>query len=274
MLVFPNAKINLGLNIVEKRTDSFHNIESVFYPIGWSDVLEIVQYRGKSKKRLHFQSTGISIPGKPNDNLCVKAYNLLSSQFDLPPIKIHLHKLIPIGAGLGGGSSDAAFFLKAINNLFELNLSFGELHHYARELGSDCSFFISNQPTFAEGKGDEMEHVKVNISGKHLVVIKPPIHISTKEAYARVQPQKPIVSLEEIILQPISSWKYTVVNQFEDSVFPQFPEVQNIKEKLYAHGAEYAAMSGSGSAVFGLFSSPTNFKKEFKNSLVWEEILK
>ncbi|MBL0049159.1 MAG: 4-(cytidine 5'-diphospho)-2-C-methyl-D-erythritol kinase [Bacteroidetes bacterium] len=274
MIVFPNAKINLGLNIVEKRSDGFHNIETVFYPIGLSDVLEVLEYKGKSKKQVQFKSTGIPIPGKGSENLCVKAYHLLAKQYDLPPIKIHLHKIIPIGAGLGGGSADAAFFLKALNTVFELNLSFGELHHYARQLGSDCSFFISNQPVFAEGKGDEMEHINVNLKDKYLVLIKPPIHISTKEAYANVKPQKPAQSLEKLILKPINTWKNAVHNQFEDSVFPQFPEVKVIKEKLYAAGAEYAAMSGSGSAVYGLFNAQVDLQKQFKSCFVWQEMLK
>ncbi len=274
MIVFPNAKINLGLNIVEKRADGFHNIETVFYPIGLSDVLEVLEYKGKSKKQVQFKSTGIPIPGTGNENLCVKAYHLLAKEHHLPPIKIHLHKIIPIGAGLGGGSADAAFFLKALNMLFELNLSFGELHHYARQLGSDCSFFISNQPVFAEGKGDEMEHVKLNLSGMYLVLIKPQIHISTKDAYAGVSPQKTKKSLEQFILEPMINWKNTVHNQFEDSVFPQYPEVKKIKDKLYAAGAEYAAMSGSGSAVYGLFTAPVDLQNQFKSCFVWQEMLK
>ena len=274
MIVFPNAKINLGLDIIEKRKDGFHAIESVFYPIGLSDVLEVIETKTGTKNKVQFKSSGIFIPGTDSENLCVKAYDLLSREYDLPAVSIHLHKIIPVGAGLGGGSSDAAFFLKAINNLFQLQLSFGELHHYARELGSDCSFFISNQAVFAEGKGDEMEHVKLSLAGKFLVLVKPPIHISTKEAYAQVKPQKPKKSVEELIVMPLTSWKNKIHNQFEDTIFSSHPEIKKIKEKLYSLGAEYAAMSGSGSSVFGIFSSVVELKKQFKDCFVWEEILK
>ena len=274
MIVFPNAKINLGLDIIEKRKDGFHTIESVFYPIGLSDVLEVIESKVGTKSKIQFKSSGIAIPGKDGENLCVKAYNLLCIAYDLPPVHIHLHKIIPVGAGLGGGSSDAAFFLKAINNLFQLHLSFGELHHYARELGSDCSFFISNQAVFAEGKGDEMEHVKLSLAGKYLVLIKPEIHISTQEAYAQVKPRKPKKSLEELIFLPLTSWKDKIHNQFEETVFSNHPEIKKIKEKLYESGAEYAAMSGSGSSVFGIFSSPLELKQQFEKCFVWEEMLK
>ncbi len=274
MIVFPNAKINLGLAIVEKRKDGFHNIETVFYPIGLSDVLEVIESKSGKGHGVDFSSSGIPIPGKEDDNLCVKAYNLLATEFDLPPVKIHLHKVIPMGAGLGGGSSDAAYFLIAINKLLRLNLSFGELHHYARKLGSDCSFFISNQVVFAQGKGDEIEHLKLSLSGYYLGVIQPKLHISTQAAYSNVKPAKAVQSIEEIVSQPISTWKHSLHNQFEDTVFINFPEPGNIKTKLYEMGALYAAMSGSGSSVFGIFSSPIDLKKQFLGSFVWEEILR
>ena len=269
MLVFPNAKINLGLTIVEKRSDGFHNIETVFYPIALCDVLEIVENTTNTKHPIIFTSSGIDIPGKADENLCVKAYHLIAKDYPLRAIKIHLHKIIPIGAGLGGGSSDAAFFLKAINKLFDLSLSFGELHHYARQLGSDCSFFINNRATFAEGKGDEMESCSVNLAGYFIVLVKPEIHISTQQAYALVKPSKPKKTLEELILQPIEDWKTTIQNQFEDSVFPQHPTIKTIKEQLYSSGAVYAAMSGSGSSVFGIFKKEMDLKNSFTGCFMW-----
>jgi 4-diphosphocytidyl-2-C-methyl-D-erythritol kinase len=273
VIVFPNAKINLGLSIVEKRKDGFHNIETIFYPIGLSDVLEVVEGKAQGSSRIKFNSTGIAIPGNGQENLCIKAYNLVATDYDLPRVHVHLHKIVPIGAGLGGGSSDAAFFLKAINELFDLNLAFGELHHYARKLGSDCSFFINNKPAFAQGKGDEMESIKVNFCGKFLVLVKPNIFVSTQAAYSGVIPSRSKTSLEKIIELPISKWKQNLKNQFEETIFLKYPELAEIKKLLYQKGAEYAAMSGSGSSIFGLFSSPVSLKKDFPDSFVWEETL-
>ncbi len=273
MIVFPSAKINLGLHILEKRADGFHNIETVFYPIGWSDALEVIAYKGKSQNRVHFSSSGIPIPGNSQDNLCVKAYHLMAQDYDLPPVKIHLHKIIPIGAGLGGGSSDAAFFIKAVNALFELGLSFGELHHYARQLGSDCSFFINNKPCFAEGKGDEMEPQEVSLKGKFLMLVKPDIHINTAMAYAGVKPRASKVSLAQQVQLPLSKWKQQIYNQFEETVFVHSREIGGIKEKFYDLGAVYAAMSGSGSSVYGIFEQEIAVPSEFKTHAVWCERL-
>ena len=273
MIVFPSAKINLGLHILEKRADGFHNIETVFYPIGWSDALEVIAYKGKSQNRVHFSSSGIPIPGNSQDNLCVKAYHLMARDYDLPPVKIHLHKIIPIGAGLGGGSSDAAFFIKAVNALFELGLSFGELHHYARQLGSDCSFFINNKPCFAEGKGDEMEPQEVSLKGKFLMLVKPDIHINTAMAYAGVKPRASKVSLAQQVQLPLSKWKQQIYNQFEETVFVHSREIGGIKEKFYDLGAVYAAMSGSGSSVYGIFEQEIAVPSEFKTHAVWCERL-
>ena len=273
MIVFPNAKINVGLHILEKRADGFHNIETVFYPIGWSDALEVIAYKGKSQNRVHFSSSGIPIPGNSQDYLCVKAYHLMARDYDLPPVKIHLHKIIPIGAGLGGGSSDAAFFIKAVNALFELGLSFGELHHYARQLGSDCSFFINNKPCFAEGKGDEMEPQEVSLKGKFLMLVKPDIHINTAMAYAGVKPRASKVSLAQQVQLPLSKWKQQIYNQFEETVFVHSREIGGIKEKFYDLGAVYAAMSGSGSSVYGIFEQEIAVPSEFKTHAVWCERL-
>jgi 4-diphosphocytidyl-2-C-methyl-D-erythritol kinase len=270
MISFPNAKINIGLNIIEKRDDGFHNIESVMYPVGLKDVLEVIENK-ETDDNILFGSSGIHIPGDPSTNLIVKAYHLISQDYALPKIKVHLHKHIPIGAGLGGGSSDAAFFIKVMKEKFELDLSWGEMHHYAKQLGSDCSFFVSNKPAFAEGKGDEYESLLLDLKGYHLVLIYPNIHINTAKAYSGVIPKKTLRSLEDDIQNlPIGQWKEFIHNDFEDSIFPQFPEIKNIKEKLYAEGAVYAAMSGSGSTLYGIFKNKTDLKKTFEGSFVFE----
>jgi 4-diphosphocytidyl-2-C-methyl-D-erythritol kinase len=270
MIIFPNAKINIGLNIVEKREDGFHNIESVMYPVGLKDVLEIIENK-ETDDRILFSSSGINIPGNPATNLIVKAYHLIAQDHVLPKIKVHLHKHIPIGAGLGGGSSDAAFFIKLIKEKFELDISWGEMHHYAKQLGSDCSFFVSNRPAFAEGKGDEYESLTLDLNGYHIVLVNPNIHINTAKAYSGVKPKKPARSLEEDIQNlSIDQWKEFIHNDFEDSMFPQFPELKKIKEKLYAEGAVYAAMSGSGSTLYGIFKNKTALKNKFEGCFVFE----
>ena len=255
MIVFPNAKINIGLNIVEKREDGYHNLESVFLPIGWKDALEVIIDKNNSNGSVSFSSSGLAIPGDANDNLCIKAYRIIQQDYDLPAIKIHLHKNIPMGAGLGGGSSDAAFCIKTINEVCELNLAWGEMHHYAKQLGSDCSFFITNKPAYATQKGDVLETISLNLSGKFILIVHPGIHVSTAQAYAGVKPQKALYNLEEVVLnEPIESWKEKVKNDFEKSVFEQHSEIKNIKDLMYDYGAVYASMSGSGSAVYGIFN--------------------
>lgn len=271
MITFPNAKINIGLNIVEKRADGFHNIESVFYPTGLCDALEIIENTAVAADRFTMTASGITIPGNINDNLCYYAYQAIAQDYALPAVSVHLHKHIPVGAGLGGGSADAAFFIRLLNDKFGLGLSWGEMHHYARQLGSDCSFFISNKPAFAEGKGDEYESLNLNLAGYYIALVYPNIHINTAKAYSGVKPGRPARSLEQDILSlPAEEWKNCIHNDFEDSIFPQFPEIKNIKEKLYAQGALYASMSGSGSALYGLFKEQTDLKKKFENYFVWE----
>ncbi|MCB9361360.1 MAG: 4-(cytidine 5'-diphospho)-2-C-methyl-D-erythritol kinase [Flavobacteriales bacterium] len=250
MVLFPNAKINIGLNITEKRADGFHNIESIFYPIfDLYDVLEIVK-----NDELKFTSTGIKIPGDKQNNLCLKAYYLLKQDFDISPVHIYLLKVIPIGAGLGGGSADAAFTLKGLNELFELNLMDDELMNYARKLGSDCAFFIKNKPVYAFNKGDEFEAVNLDLSTYKIKVEYPNIHIGTAEAYAGVSPKHSEKNIKELILAPIETWKNEIKNDFEDSVFTNYPAIKELKEKMYKEGALYASMTGSGSAVYGVFS--------------------
>ena len=248
MICFPNAKINLGLHIAAKRKDGYHDIETCMFPIPLFDALEMIE----SKKDL-FEITGLNIPGTEKDNLIIKALKLLRKDFnELPPVHILLHKNIPMGAGLGGGSADAAFALTLMNRLFDLHLEDWFLEDYAAQLGSDCPFFIQNNPKIATGRGEILEPVDVNIQGDHLVLIKPPIHVGTKAAYAGVKPQTPKFQLKEILSNK-SSWKEMLVNDFEASIFPQYPEIAQIKAELYEMGAYYAAMSGSGSTVFGLF---------------------
>lgn len=271
MITFPNAKINIGLNIIEKRDDGFHNIESVFYPVNVCDALEVIENTEEGAERFTFTSSGIEIPGDATDNLCYFAYHLVSQDYPVPAVKVHLHKHIPIGAGLGGGSSDAAFFIKLLNDKFELGISWGEMHHYARQLGSDCSFFVSNKPSFAEGRGDQYESMKLDLSKYYVVLVYPNIHVNTAKAYSGVIPKLPSRSLENDILNlPIEQWKEFIHNDFEDSIFSQFPEIKNIKEKLYSKGAIYSAMSGSGSTVFGIFDKSTDLKQEFDGCFVWE----
>lgn len=250
MVNFPNAKINIGLNIIEKRSDGFHNIESIFYPIQCCDVLEILP-----SKTTNFKSSGIEIPGSTDGNLCLKAYNLLKVDFDILPVDIHLLKAIPIGAGLGGGSADGAFTLKLLNEINKLNLSTFQLENYAKKLGSDCAFFIENIPKYCFGKGDEFEEIELDLSGKYLVLINPNIHISTAEAYAGIIPKKPEKSIRELVKKPITDWKDSIENDFEKSLFPKYPILEEIKQKLYRLGAEYASMTGSGSTLYGIFES-------------------
>lgn len=249
MVLFPNAKINVGLNVVAKREDGFHNIESIFYPVfELYDVLEIVK-----NEELKFTSTGIEIPGSEKNNLCLKAYHLLKQDFDISPVHIYLLKVIPIGAGLGGGSADAAFTLKGLNNLFELKLTDEELINYARKLGSDCAFFIKNKPVYAFNKGDEFEQIDFDLSDYEIKIEYPNIHIGTAEAYAGIKPKVSGKNIKTLITKPIENWKETIKNDFEESIFPNHPSIKELKEKMYNDGAVYASMTGSGSAVYGVF---------------------
>lgn len=250
MIVFPNAKINIGLFITEKRSDRFHNIESIFYPIDWKDILEITP-----AKELSFKSSGIKIPGDSSSNLCLSAYHLLQKEYNLPPVSIHLHKIIPIGAGLGGGSSDAAFTIKALNKLFNLNLATSELETYAQQLGSDCTFFIQNKPNFCFGKGDEFSQTSLDLSEFWIKLIYPETHVSTQEAYAGIYPQPAAFDLHHIHEAFIHEWKMYIKNDFETSIFENHSFLENIKLDLYDEGAVYASMSGSGSTVYGLFKN-------------------
>lgn len=267
MVLFPNAKINLGLRVTRKRADGLHDINTVFYPVPLCDALELV-VAGDDK--FEFTQTGITIPGDEGDNLCIKAWKLLEKDFRLPPVKIHLHKIIPIGAGLGGGSSDGAFMIKLINQVFSLSLNTGQMEDYARKLGSDCPFFIKNQPVFAFGKGDDFEALNVDLSGYFLVIVKPDVHISTKDAYASIRPAANGVNFPEASKCSKAQWRDSFTNDFENPIFEKFPLIPKIKSRLYDLGALFALMSGSGSAVYGLFDKEVDLKKNFPDFFFWQ----
>jgi 4-diphosphocytidyl-2-C-methyl-D-erythritol kinase len=270
MIIYPNAKINIGLNITEKRQDGFHNIETVFYPIGLSDILEI----NISSSKTNFNNTGLSIENKIfESNICYKAYQELNIDFSLKPVNIHLHKIIPFGAGLGGGSSDGSFTLKAINTLHNLKLDDNTLLKYAEKIGSDCPFFIINKPSFATEKGNVLKPVDLNLKGYFLVLIYPEIHVNTAKAYTKTTPKKPKTSLLELIKQPVEYWKETIKNDFEDSVFKDHPVLKNLKDQLYNLGADYASMSGSGSAIFGIFKNKIDIQNNFSKYFTRTEVL-
>jgi 4-diphosphocytidyl-2-C-methyl-D-erythritol kinase len=256
VITFPNCKINLGLNIIRKRSDGFHDLETVFYPLPLYDVLEIIHISTDEHQvdNISFTTSGISIEGNKEDNLCIRAYQLLKKDFaDLLPVQMHLHKAIPPGAGLGGGSADAAFTLKLLNDQFDLNLSANKLIDYALPLGSDCPFFIINKPCFAAGRGEVLEAVHVDIITYKFILIIPGIHIRTANAFSQITPALPDKPIREIIQQPVATWKNNLKNDFEEIVFRQYPEIKTIKEELYNAGAIYASMSGSGSSVYGIF---------------------
>ena len=250
MITFPNAKINLGLNIVERRPDGYHNIETEFYPIPLTDVLEIVP-----ADTLSLTCYGNKVDCPPEKNLVMKAYHLLQQRCDLPPVAIHLYKHIPDGAGLGGGSSDAAHTLKMLNEMFDIGISDADLASMAATLGADCAFFIYNRPMLATGIGDVLSPVDLSLQGKTLLLVKPPMGVDTRTAYSRVTPQQPTMLLADIIKSPIGSWDGLLVNDFEPSVFSSIPQLWLIKAQLLDAGAQYAAMSGSGSTMFGIFDN-------------------
>ena len=287
MITFPNAKINIGLNVVAKRSDGYHDIETVFYPVLLQDALEIKLMRpldpAQLRKRIEagllvqpddtffpyrllprkedfpccsLEMTGNEFPFKAADNLVVKAYLMLQQDFDLPSIDIKLYKHIPSGAGLGGGSSDCAFMISLLNRRFNLRMRQSTMERYAARLGSDCAFFISNSPSIATGRGEILNPISLSLKGYTILLVKPDIAVSTAEAYAGVTPHKPETALADAVMRPVSEWKDCVFNDFEPSVFAKYPLLADIKEKLYSLGAEYAAMTGSGSTIYGLFRTP------------------
>ncbi len=255
MISFANAKINIGLNIVGKRADGYHLLESVFYPFPLYDIIEITSTESATTTTLEI--TGIHLPVEDN-NLCLKAYHLLAERFSLPPVHIHLHKQIPYGAGLGGGSSDGAMVLKMLNEKFNIGLSAVQLEEMATKLGADCPFFIRNRPCYAEGIGTDLSTVSIDLSDKFLVLVKPAVNIATAAAYQHIIPNPAEENLREVLHLPVQDWKFYVKNDFEERIFEKYPIIREVKLALYAHGAMYASMSGSGSAVYGIFSKPVD----------------
>ena len=265
MIVFPNAKINIGLYVVSRRPDGYHNLETLFYPVSLTDALEMAE-TGETG----ISCSGLPVDGLPGNNLVLKAYHLLKQDFGLPPVQFHLHKTIPPGSGLGGGSSDAAFTLKMLNKYFNLHLNTEKLEKYAAALGADCTFFVENKPAFATGKGDLLTAVDLDLSGYKIVIVKPKVDVNTAQAYKNVIPQPSRFRLNELHHFPVEHWKMLVKNDFEKSIFLCFPEIEIWKKKLYELGAVYAAMSGSGSAVFGIFRHlPQEIYKKIPKSILF-----
>ena len=266
MVTFANAKINLGLHVLERREDGYHNLETVFYPIRWCDGIEVVKQTGEP---FSFNSIGLKIDGELEQNLCYKAWHLLSQKYELPPLQIILQKVIPMGAGLGGGSSDAACVLKLINQVVKLDISDNDLMLLAQKLGSDCPFFIRNEPMLARGRGEILSPISINLDAYKIVVVMPPLTVSTSEAYGLITPKKPAVDLTTVINADIFSWKDNLHNDFEVPIFNKYPLLKEIKEELYNQGAIYAAMSGSGAAIYGIFNKDVVIP-QINNCIVWE----
>ena len=261
MLTFPNAKINLGLNVVEKRPDGYHNLETVFYPVSITDALEVfpMDPAFPSVYDCDLKVTNIIIEGDEQKNLVVKAYQMLKQDFPtLPHIHVHLYKGIPTQAGMGGGSSDCGFMITMLNRQFQLGLSDEQMIDYAARLGADCAFFVINKPCYAEGIGEKLQPVALDLKGWYLAVVRPAIPVSTREAFSLIIPQHPAKNCLEIVKQPVETWREELTNDFEKSVFALHPEIGAIKDRFYDMGATYAAMSGSGSSLFGLFRQPVN----------------
>lgn len=268
MVSFPPCKINLGLHIINKRPDGYHNLETCFHPIPWTDVLEIIP-----ATKFSFTSSGIAIPGSPEQNLCVRAYQLLSREFSIDPVSIHLHKIIPMGAGLGGGSADAAHTIRLLDDIFGLDLPREKMMQYASSIGSDTAFFIQDDAMFGQGRGEILSTINVSLRGKFIVLVNPDIHVSTAEAYSQVTPMAPKTPLAEVLAMPITEWTNVLTNDFEISVFSNHPRIKEVKQKLYSLGATYASMSGSGATVFGIFQKEFNAESEFPGTTVWANYL-
>ncbi len=264
MVAFPGCKINLGLHILGRRPDGFHDIDTVFYPVPWSDILEFLP-----AEKFSFDCTGLKIPGSSSDNLCVRACKLLIENHKMGAVQGHLHKIVPMGSGLGGGSADAASTLGILNAICSLGLDKSKLRDYARVLGSDCSFFVDNKPARGTGRGESLAQFAIDLRGFFLVIVVPPLQISTRAAYTGVTPRVPKEDLMVILSRPLAEWKDRLVNDFEPSLFARHPVIAELKDKLYALGATYASMSGSGSAVFGLFRNPVRREEHFTGIAGW-----
>lgn len=269
MICFPNAKINIGLNIVSKRLDGYHNLGTIFYPIQIKDALEIIVREDQENDS--FFEAGLQVDAIPENNLVMKALRLMRKHYDFPTVEVHLLKKIPFGAGIGGGSADAAFMLKLLNQTFNLGISDKELVSLAVQLGADCPIFIYNRPMFATGIGEILEDVNISLKGYHLVLVKPDVHIPTKDAFANIKPEQPSDSLLDLIMLPIEDWKGKIINDFEASIFPKYPLIKEIKDSLYQQGALYASMTGSGSSVFGIFKEEIkDLGNLYPDCFVWQ----
>ena len=264
MIIFPNAKINLGLNVISRRNDGFHNIETILYPVKVKEALEIIE-----ADRLLFTSSGIAVPGNPDENLCMKAYHLISKDTKLPPVHFHLHKQIPVGAGLGGGSADAAFCIRLLNQKFGLGFTADQMKDYARQLGSDCAFFIENQPVLATGKGDQFTKIDLKLDKYFMVLVMPPVHVNTADAYQEIKPASSVFSLASFEDLPIENWPDVLKNDFEGTVFKKHPVIGDLKKELYKSGALYASMSGSGAAVYAIFENEISLAQLERENLVF-----
>ena len=274
MIYFPNAKVNLGLRVTSKRQDGYHALDTVFFPVPLHDVLEVITQSSPSTEAVTFTHSGIPIPGDESSNLCIKAYNLLKKDYpELPSILLHLHKHIPMGAGLGGGSADGAFMLRLLNDKYKLGIGLDQLQKYALELGSDCPFFIINQPVQASGRGEIMQPISCTLSSKTMVLVCPGIHVSTADAFSKITLSPNAPSCASIVEGPIQEWKRNLINDFETPVFDAFPEIADIKETLYNAGAAYASMTGTGSTVYGIFEKSPAIKDLFPSHYQLETIL-
>lgn len=272
MICFPNAKINLGLQVKKKRSDGYHDIETVFYPLELSDILEVTPLSG-TKENYTYLNTGIAIESEHHDNLCIRAWNEIASIRKMPGVAIHLHKVVPPGAGLGGGSSDAAFTLMALNDFFNLAIPLPELGKMAGRIGSDCPFFIHNKPVFATGRGEILEPVNLDLAGTDIMVVHPGIPVSSGWAYAQIKPGGHPLSVAETVSQDPRGWQDRLVNDFEPIVFSKYPVIRQIKDRMLAMGAFYSSMTGSGSAVFGMFDyepETEDIKKYFPGMFLWK----
>ena len=277
MITFPVAKINLGLNVVEKRADGYHNLQTVFYPVPIMDALEIVPMSDgfPSDVDCDLKVTNITIEGDEQRNLVVRAYQLLKADYpELPRVHAHLWKGIPTQAGMGGGSSDCGYMIRLLNETFDMGLSSEQMQQYAARLGADCAFFIESRACYAEGIGERLQPIDLDLSGWHIGVVRPDIPVPTKEAFSRIHPHYPALNCRDVVMQPVETWRDRLTNDFEESVFVLHPEIGNVKEQLYKMGATYAAMSGSGSALFGLFKDePDALRQAFPDMFTFSGVL-
>ena len=270
MITFPIAKINLGLNVVERRPDGYHNLETVFYPVNIKDALELTMMNTKfpSPVDCDIKVSNLNVEGDEQRNLVVRAYQLLKCDFpQMPRVHAHLYKVIPTQAGMGGGSSDCAYTIRLLNEMFTLGLTEQRMIDYAAQLGADCAFFILSRPSYAEGIGERLVPVSLDLSSYYIGVVRPDLPVSTREAFSLIKPVKPAKCCRDVVLQPIETWRDELSNDFEQSVFALHPEIEAIKQRLYNLGAVYAAMSGSGSAVFGIFQDPIEISKHFPSDM-------